>query len=152
MAAVKEANRARIEKEKEAELAAVAAEEGGTAALELAQQEAFLAYQTEAARLEALDTVTDEEKAYLEELQMTYEATREVKENILLAEVAGTLAQAQERAGLDGLEEVIDEAAAKLMALAKKFQEFPGDEETSLGLISAESDMHLIQEELENMA
>lgn len=38
------------------------------------------------------------------------------------------------------------------MELAKKMQEFPGDEETSLALTAAETEMHLIQAELERLA
>jgi hypothetical protein len=36
--------------------------------------------------------------------------------------------------------------------LAKRLQEFPGDEETSLALKAAETELHLIQEELDRMA
>ena len=111
-----------------------------------------MAYQAESQRLEDQATITDAERAYLEELQMQYEATKKVKEDLILAEVAGRLAAAKQENGLDGLAEVADAAADVQLALMKKIQEFPGDEETSLALTAAETDVHLIQAELERLA
>jgi hypothetical protein len=68
---------------------------GGKEKLEKMQLEAFLAYQAEAQRLEALDVVTDAQKAALEGLMMEYEATKKVKTNLVLDEVAGRLNKAK---------------------------------------------------------
>ena len=86
------------------------------------------------------------------ELQMQYEAVKNVKEGIVLSEIAERLTQAKTRSGLNGLSEVADLASEKQMALAKKMQEFAGDEETSLTLKAAETEMRLIQEELYRLA
>lgn len=83
---------------------------------------------------------------------MIYEATRKVKEDLVLEEVSAILAEAKAVNGLDGLQEVSDAAADLQFALAKKMQEFPGDEETSLKLTAAETSMHSIQYELERLA
>jgi len=83
---------------------------------------------------------------------MQYEAVKNVKEGIVLSEIAERLTQAKTRSGLNGLSEVADLASEKQMALAKKMQEFAGDEETSLTLKAAETEMRLIQEELYRLA
>jgi len=99
-----------------------------------------------------LDEVTQADRDSLEELQMQYEATRKVKTDIILGEVAGRLAQARSSSGLAGLADVADEAADRQMALSKKMQEFPGDEETQLALTAAETELDLINQELERLA
>jgi hypothetical protein len=75
--------------------------------LEALQLAAFAAYQEEAARLDAKDVVTDEEKKNLDGLRLDYEATRKVKQDIVLGEVANRLAQAKDANGLDGLGDVV---------------------------------------------
>lgn len=82
---------------------------------------------------------------------MIYEATKSVKEEIILGDVATRLAAARALTGLDGLAAAADVAADKQMALAKKMQEFPGDEPTSLELTAAETEMHLVQQELDRL-
>jgi len=111
-----------------------------------------LDYQAEAQRLEDQATVTEDEKKGLEELQLIYEAVKRVKKEIVLEDVAGRLASAKQATGLDGLAGVAEEAADRQQATAKKMQEFPGDEETSLALTAAETEMHLLYEELERLA
>jgi len=109
--ATKDADRERIEGEKEAELAPLMDVEGGHELLEAKQLEAFQIYQAEKARQFDASPVTAEEEADLEELLMNYEATKKVKEALILEEVSGILAEAKAVNGLDGLQEVSDNAA-----------------------------------------
>lgn len=85
-------------------------------------------------------------------MQMKYEAIRTVKEDIITSEIAERLTTAKQRSGLNGLSGVTALSSEVQIALAKKMQEFPGDEETSLELKAAETEMRLIQEELERLA
>jgi len=62
------------------------------------------------------------------------------------------LAAAKSANGLPGLAEVSHEAAIWQMRLQKKVQEFPGDEECALALVAAETEVHVVQEELERLA
>jgi hypothetical protein len=82
---------------------------------------------------------------------MVYEATRTAKREIILGDVAARLANAKVESGLLGLENVAHDAADRQQELAKKMQEFPGDEETELALTAAETEMHMIQEELDRL-
>jgi len=109
--AIDDANRIRIEGEKLTELAPLMDVEGGHEQLEAKQLEAFQAYQAESQRQNAADTVTEEEEAELAELQMVYEATKKVKEDLIDDEVSAKLAEAKAVNGLDGLQEVSDAAA-----------------------------------------
>jgi hypothetical protein len=83
---------------------------------------------------------------------LIYEATKKVKEDLVQEEVSAQLAEAKAVNGLDGLQEHADTAADLQFALAKKVQEFPGDEETELKLTAAETSIHAIQHELERLA
>jgi hypothetical protein len=58
------------------------------------------------------------------------------------------LAQAKQADGLAGLGAVVDEAAARQLGLAKKAQQFPDDEATSLALGAAETGIHQVSEAL----
>jgi hypothetical protein len=121
--------------------------------LEAKQLEAFGEYQAETTRLYNLTVAaTEEETANLENLKMIYEATKKVKEDLIDEEVSAQLAEAKAVNGLDGLQEVADAAADMQFALAKKAQEFYGDEETDLKLTAAETTMHAIQKELTRVA
>jgi hypothetical protein len=156
-AAAKEATKkqdelANLEQQKADELGALTSVKGYQAQLEQKQNEAFRAYQKEASRLEDQATVTEAEKSELERLQMIYEATKAAKQKIILGDVSARLGDAKKNSGLGGLSTVASDAADRQQALAKKMQEFPGDEETSLALTAAETEMHLIQQELDRMA
>ena len=121
---------------------------GYQAELEQKQLDAFKAYQLQSKKLDEQADVSEAEKEGLEELKMIYEAIKEVKNDIILGDVATRLADARTKNGLAGLATVADDAADKQAELAKKMQEFPGDEPTSLALTASETEMHLIQEEL----
>jgi FKBP-type peptidyl-prolyl cis-trans isomerase (trigger factor) len=62
-----------------------------------------LKYQKRAKELDEKDVVSEDEKEELLALQMDYEATRRVKEGIVLDQVVTRLTQAKQRSGLGGL-------------------------------------------------
>jgi replicative superfamily II helicase len=142
---------AKLVKDKEEELYALTTTKGYQAELEQKQLDAFKAYQLQSKKLDEQADVSEAEKEGLEELKMIYEAIKEVKNDIILGDVATRLADARTKNGLAGLATVADDAADKQAELAKKMQEFPGDEPTSLALTASETEMHLIQEELDRM-
>jgi hypothetical protein len=150
--ALKDAARARIEKEKEGELNTIAKQADGKKALEQKQLEAFKAFQAEARAQEDIAEPTAAQKKKLEDLQMQYEATKKVKEQIVIKEVAAAIRKKKQENGLEGIAEVTAAAAEKQAELAKKLQEFPDDEDTALLLKAAETEMQLIEQSLKDLA
>jgi hypothetical protein len=144
--------KAKAEREAEAEAAREARRAelagGSVADLEAAQLAAFEALQAAQEKLAAGGGVTDAEKQRLEELQRAYEATKTAKGDIVRERLNRRLTEARASDGLRGLTGVIDQASARQLALAKKAQEFPADEETALALTAAETEILMLREEL----
>jgi len=120
--------------------------------LEEAQLKAFEDYEAKAAELAKKDAPSDDDKKELEDLRRAYEATKTAKANILREGLGKELWDARKANGLDGLRGIIEAAATKQLALAKKSEEFPGDVTTANELGAAESNIKLMRDELIVMA
>jgi hypothetical protein len=140
------------EEEREAEAARNALFGKNAGELEAAQLEAFTAYQAKATELSAKENPSAEDKQELETLRRAYEATKTAKANIVRDGLSQQLWDARAAAGMDGLRGIINEASALQLALAKKAEEFPADDQTSNDLGAAETNILLLRDELLVMA